>query len=420
MTTRLSIYSGVCAAIFCAASSWAPIQAQLTQGEAALQLQLNSITTAVPFLNIAPDSRSSGLGDAGVALSPDGSSLHWNPAQMAFSESEFEMNLGYAPWLRALVNDMSIAYVGGYRKLNDRQAFGAALRYFSLGDITFTDVTGQAIRDFSPSEFSLDFGFAQKLSKTWSAGVAARYIHSNLTGGTNILGADSRPGRSAAVDISVFHTNNKVSYGQKDGIFNWGLSISNIGAKMSYTESAEQDFIPTNLRTGVAMTMLLDDYNSLTFTVDANKLLVPSAPVYDQNNHDEIVSGYNPDVGVATGMIQSFYDAPGLVTQNLDGTYYIEPGSVLKEEIREVNIGGGLEYDFNGVFAFRGGYFYEHYTKGNRQFITLGAGMKYTVFTVDMSYLVSTTQQNPLEGTLRFTMRMSFNGLALDEDPANL
>jgi hypothetical protein len=419
MTTRLSIYSGVCAAIFCAASSWAPVQAQLTQGEAALQLQLNSITTAVPFLNIAPDSRSSGLGDAGVALSPDGSSLHWNPAQMAFSESEFEMNLGYAPWLRALVNDMSIAYVGGYRKLNDRQAFGAALRYFSLGDITFTDVTGQAIRDFSPSEFSLDFGFAQKLSKTWSGGVAARYIHSNLTGGTNILGADSRPGRSAAVDIGVFHTNDKVSYGQKDGIFNWGLSISNIGAKMSYTESAEQDFIPTNLRTGVAMTMLLDDYNSLTFTVDANKLLVPSAPVYDQNNHDEIVSGYNPDVGVATGMMQSFYDAPGLVTQNLDGTYYIEPGSVLKEEIREVNIGGGLEYDFNGVFAFRGGYFYEHYTKGNRQFITLGAGMKYTVFTVDMSYLVSTTQQNPLEGTLRFTMRMSFNGLALDEDPAN-
>ncbi len=386
--------------------------AQLSsQTDRAQQVQLNTITTAVPFLQIAPDSRSGALGDAGVALSPDASSLHWNPAKMAFAENEFEVTLSYSPWLRALVDDMNLAYVAGYRKLNDQQAVGAGIRFFSLGQITFTDETGTAIRDFKPAEFSLDAAFSQKLSNRFSGGIGARFINSNLTGNMNVLGADSRPGRSVAVDVGLFYTNDKVKLGDKKAIWNWGLNVSNIGAKMSYTETAQRDFIPTNLRLGTALTMLLDDYNSLTFVMDANKLLVPSPPVYDPTDRTSIISGMNPDVGVATAMVQSFYDAPGNVIFQQDGSYVVEPGSKFREEMREINLGGGLEYWYDNQFAFRTGYFYEHFTKGNRQFITLGAGLRYTVFAIDLSYLISTTQQNPLANTLRFTLRMEFDKL---------
>ena len=388
------------------------LQAQLDPGEAASLVQLNTITTAVPFLMIAPDWRSGALGDAGVALSPDGNSLHWNPAKMAFSEYELEMSLSYAPWLRALVDDMNLAYLTMVRKVNRRQAYGLALRYFSLGNITFTDEVGSTIRDFKPAELSLDAGFSQRFTDKFSGGVAGRFVHSNLTGGVSVLGAESKPGISVAADVSMFYTNNQANWGGNDGTFNFGMNISNIGAKMSYTETAARDFIPANLRLGVAYKMDLDDFNSLTFTIDGNKLLVPTAPVYDQNDANTIVSGFSSDVGVATGIVQSFYDAPGIVDFNDDGTFTVAPGSVFREEIREINLGGGIEYDFAEVFAFRAGYFYEHFSKGNRQFITMGAGMKYTVFTIDLSYLVSTTQQNPLANTLRFTLRMQFSDLA--------
>ena len=226
------------------------------------------------------------------------------------------------------------------------------------------------------------------------------------------MGADSKPGIAVAADVSMFYTNKNADWGNKDGTFNFGMNISNIGSKMSYTETAARDFIPANLRLGVAYTMDLDDYNKITFTVDGNKLLVPTAPVYDQQDGNTIVSGYSNDVGTATGIVQSFYDSPGIVDFNEDGTYSILPGSIFREELREVNLGGGMEYNFSDVFAFRAGYFYEHFSKGNRQFITMGAGMKYTVFTIDLSYLVSTTQQNPLANTLRFTLRMQFSDLS--------
>jgi hypothetical protein len=259
---------------------------------------------------------------------------------------------------------------------------------------------------------SLDLGYSQKLSDRFSGGIAGRFINSNLTGGTNVLGANSKPGRSVAVDVSTFYTNPNAKIRGKDAVFNWGLCISNIGAKMSYSESAERDFIPTNLKTGAALKILVDDYNSLTITADVNKLLVPTTPIYDQESGTTIVSGYDPNVGVATGMIQSFYDAPGVVNFNQDGTYSVEDGSIFREELREFNIGGGVEYLFNDAFAFRTGFFNEHYSKGARQFITLGAGIKYTVFTVDLSYLISTRQQNPLANTLRFTLRLQFSDLA--------
>ena len=392
-------------------SGFSGLQAQLTPGEVSQQVQLNTITTAVPFLMIGPDSRSGALGDAGVALSPDANSLHWNPAKMAFSENEVEFSLSYAPWLRALVDDMNLAYLSGVKRINKRQVWGAALRYFSLGNITFTDETGTTIRDFQPAEFSLDVGYSQKLSDKFSGGIAGRFINSNLTGGTNVLGANSKPGRSVAVDISAFYSNPRTKFAGRDAAFNWGVNISNIGAKMSYSESADRDFIPTNLKLGSALTMKLDEYNSLTFTADANKLLVPTSPIYDQESGVNIVSGYDPNVGVATAMMQSFYDAPGIVNFNQDGTYTVEEGSILREEIREWNIGGGIEYLYNDVFAFRTGFFNEHYSKGARQFITLGAGIKYTVFTVDLSYLISTRQQNPLANTLRFTLRLQFSDL---------
>ena len=211
--------------------------------------------------------------------------------------------------------------------------------------------------------------------------------------------------------MGLFYTNPRAQLAGKKGVFNLGMNISNIGAKMSYTESADRDFIPANLRLGTAYELFVDEYNSLTFTVDANKLLVPTPPILDQESGTEIVSGYDDNIGVATALVQSFYDAPGVVDFNDDGTYTLQPGSVFREELREYNLGGGMEYNYNDVFAFRTGFFNEHYSKGNRQFITLGAGIKYTVFTVDLSYLISTRLQNPLANTLRFTLRLQFADL---------
>jgi hypothetical protein len=364
--------------------------------------QLNTITTAVPFLQITPDSRSGALGDAGVALSPDANATFWNAAKLAFVEEDVELSLSYSPWLRALVNDMSLAYLSGYKKLSKNQAMGASLRYFTLGNITFTDEVGTQIREFKPNEFTLDVSFGQKFSESFSGGIAIRYIYSNLTGGTNVSGADTKPGMGVATDVSVFYTKGRMSVGGKDARLNIGANVNNIGNKMRYTNSDKRDFIPTNLKLGTAFTVNLDKYNQITALVDFNKLLVPTPPRFNTAG-DSILAGKDPNVGVATGIVQSFYDAPGDVSN--EGT--IIEGTVLKEELREINIGGGLEYWYDQQFAFRTGYFYEHYTKGNRQFITLGAGLKYQVLTIDLSYLISTTQQNPLANTLRFSLRFA-------------
>jgi len=398
------------AALLALISADAAIAQLVNQQTRAQQIQLNTITTAVPFLMIAPDSRSGALGDAGVAISPDANSTHWNPAKLAFVEEEMEFSLSYSPWLRQLVNDMSLAYLSGYKKLNKTQGMGGSLRFFTLGSITFTDEGGQVIRDFRPNEFALDMSFGQKFSDNFSGGIAGRYVHSNLTGGTNVQGADSKAGQSVAVDVALFYTNPKLRLADKPARLNWGLNVSNIGAKMRYTNTDQRDFIPTNLKTGVALSMDLDDFNQITFALDLNKLLVPTPPIYVDGSRTEILSGRNPNVGVASGIIQSFYDAPGELDNQ---TQTIISGSVFREEMREINISGGFEYLYDKQFAVRTGYFYEHLTKGNRQFITLGAGLRYQVVTIDMSYLVSTTQQNPLANTLRFTLRMAMGGGAI-------
>jgi hypothetical protein len=400
----------------------------LTNDGEVASLQLNTITTAVPFLLIAPDSRSGAMGDAGVAISPDANAIHWNPSKLAFVESDLELSLGYSPWLKALVPDINMAYLSGYKRIDDDQVIGASLRYFSLGDITFTDQTGGIIRTFNPNEFAIDVAYSRKLSERFSVGIAGRYVYSNLTGGTVLQGgADTKPGQSGAADISAFYTNDDVKLGNIDATFSAGVNISNIGSKMSYTSTADRDFIPTNLRIGPALTMNLDEYNKLTIATDINKLLVPTPPIYkeDSNGLPEydsqgnliIEAGRDPNVGVAAGMFGSFTDAPGFQEvdedgnpiYDADGNVSIEKGSKFKEEMREFNIAVGLEYWYSGKFAIRAGYFHEHYTKGNRKYVTMGAGLEYSKFGIDFSYLLPTTQNHPLANTLRFTLRFNFN-----------
>lgn len=378
---------------------------------------LNTITTAVPFLMISVDSRAGGMGDAGVATSPDANAIHWNPSKLAFAENDGEFSMSYSPWLRNLVPDMSLAYLAGYKRLgNKRSAIGGSLRYFNLGSITFTDINGSTIRDFKPAEFAVDLAFAQQFGDNFSGGVAIRYINSNLTGGISVQGANSKAGQSVAADVSFYYRKQEILLGgDKEGTFAFGMNVSNIGAKMSYTETANKDFIPINLRLGPSFKLDLDEYNSVTFNLDVNKLLVPTPPVYGTKidpvtNQREVISGRNPNVGVASGIFGSFTDAPGVVTQNADSSYSVLAGSKFKEELREINLAGGFEYWYANQFAFRTGYFWEHYTKGNRKYFTLGAGVRYSKFSLDMSYLIANTQRSPLANTLRFTLGFKFDG----------
>lgn len=378
------------------------INAQSTLGRS--DLQLNTITTAVPFLLIAPDSRAGALGDAGVATSPDANSIHWNPAKMAFIEKDMGLSISYSPWLRKLVPDISLSYVSFYKKLGKDHTLGASLRYFSLGDIKFTDDVGNALGDFRPNEFAVDVAYARKLGERLSGGIAARYIYSNLTGGIDVSGSGTRAGTSFAVDVSAFYTNPDAELFGQEVIFNVGLNLSNIGAKISYTDDANKDFIPINMKLGQSLAFVLDDYNSIAIVTDINKLLVPTPPIYktDKNGNPEldpitneqvIESGKDPNVGVMSGIMQSFYDAPG----------------GMSEELREYNISAGTEYWYNKQFAIRAGYFHEHVTKGNRKYITFGAGLKMSVFSLDFSYLIATTQNNPLANTMRFSLMFNFD-----------
>ncbi len=351
-------------------------------------LKLNTITTSVPFLIIGPDSRSGGMGDVGVASTPDANSMHWNPAKYAFVEDDMGFAINYVPWLRSLVPDISLSYLSGYIKRNDNETIGFSLRYFSLGDITFTDINSNVIGQYKPNEVAISGAYARKLSEHYSIAISARYIYSDLTGGQTLQGGlGTHAGQSIAADISSYFQK-EVRIAKKD--FDWamGLNISNLGNKISYTETAVRDFIPINMRFGTSIGTNFDDYNRMSIEFDVNKLLVPTPPHYDNGVR---IAGMDPDVSVVSGVFQSFWDAPG-------GT---------KEEFRELNYSTGLEYWYAEQFAIRAGYFYEHPTKGDRQYFTMGAGVKYNVFTLDFSYLIdasSTVGTNPLANTIRFSM----------------
>ena len=357
---------------------------------------LNTITTAVPFLMITPDSRSGSMGDVGAATSPDASSISTNPAKYSFIEDDLGFSISYVPWLRALVPDINLSYISGYKKLNQNDAVAFELRYFSLGDITFTDILGNPLGQFNPNELALGGSYSRKLSDLFSLSLATRYIYSNLTGGQMAGDIQTNAGKSFAADVAGYYTN-KIRFLKKDSDLSFGFNISNIGNKISYTNVGERDFIPINLKLGSSININFDDYNSMSYSFDINKLLVPTPPLY--NSENEIIAGKDPNVSVVSGIFQSFSDAP-------DG---------LSEELREINLSFGTEYWYAQQFALRGGYFYEHDTKGGRKFFTFGAGVKYNVFALDFSYLINASRTingtNPLANTMRFTMIFDIGAL---------
>jgi len=361
---------------------------------------LNTITTAVPFLLISPDSKSGAMGDVGVATTPDASSMHWNPAKLSFTKDDIGIAVSIVPWLRELVPDINLQYIGGYFKLNDNEAIGYELRYFSLGDITFTDGTGAVIGQYKPNEMAVGTAYSRKLSRDFAIAISARYIYSNLTGGQTAGGTETIAGQSLAADVSTYYTK-PITIADKKSDISFGMNISNIGKKISYTETITRDFIPINLRIGTDISTEIDEYNKMSFAIDFNKLLVPSPPIYDTDGN--LIAGKDPEVSVVSGMFQSFGDAPGQIDENGDPV----PGSIFKEEMREINVSAGFEYWYANQFALRAGYFHEHDTKGGRKYLTFGSGVKYNVFALDFSYLISTSNiggTNPLANTMRFTL----------------
>jgi hypothetical protein len=312
--------------------------------------------------------------------------------------------------LRQLTNDIYLSYLSGYKRVKERHAVSGALRYFSLGEITFTDKNGEKIRNDKPSEFELAVGYAFKLSDRLSIGINGKFAYSNLTGGSTIQGAETKPGVASMADVSFLYSNSDIVFGGKNGILNLGATINNVGNKVSYSSKSSSDFLPSSLKLGAAYTTEIDKNNSLTTTIDLQKLLVPTPPITLNNS---TMLGKSNDVGVIAGIIQSFYDAPGTpvidakgnLVKNSDGSIQVESNSKLIEELKEINIGGGLEYNYMNLLAFRGGYFFESQTKGGRQFLTMGVGLKYNVIGFDISYLASINRNNPLANTVRFSIR---------------
>jgi hypothetical protein len=345
---------------------------------------INVVTTAVPFLRISPDARSGGMGDVGVATIPDANSSFWNQSKYMFAESKAGIGLTYTPWLKGLgLNDVYLASLAGYYKLDDIQAISASLRYFSLGNIQFTDNLGNNLQTYMPREFAFDAGYSRKLSDNLGLGIAMRYINSNLASGQSASGSTYKTGSAIAGDLSLFHDGTQGSTGSG---FNWGVALTNLGTKISYTNDAsEKDFIPANLGIGAAYVKAFDESNKITFAMDINKLLVPTPPSLGDTAG---LSKYHNE-GVVGSWFSSFTDAPG----------------GFSEEMKEFQISIGAEYSYNKQFSFRVGYFYEDPTKGDRKYFTMGAGLNYNMIGLNFSYLVpsgSGINRNPLSNTLRF------------------
>ena len=371
--------------VFCAFLSPLSANAQST----VQRNEINSVSTAVPFLTIAPDSRSAAMGDAGVATSPDVNSLHWNPAKYVFAASDRGVALSYSPWLRGLVHDMNLLYLTGYTQIDKMQTLAGSLRYFNMGSIQFTDINGDPLKTGRPNEFAIDFAYARMFSEKISAALAFRYIRSDISSGIpSQSGAKAKAGNSFAADIAVYY-HSELELFDKSGTWALGANISNIGNKMSYSNEQYKTFLPINLRIGGSAGLNLDSYNKLNFALDLNKLLVPTPPLYQDG---KIVAGKSRDVGVVQGMFQSFTDAPG----------------GFKEEMHEISYAMGLEYLYRETFAIRAGYFHEHRTKGNRRYYTMGIGLQMNMIGFDFSYLIASQGRiNPMNNTLRFTILLN-------------
>ena len=354
--------------------------------------KINVVTTAVPFLRISPDARAGGMGDLALATNPDASSSYFNLGKVPFNISQGGVNLTYTPWLKKLVNDVYMASLSGFYKVNDNSGISASFRYFSLGNIQFTDAFGNPLNTVNPREFGIDFGYSLKISDNTGLGVGLKYIYSNLAGGFS----NYKAGSSVAGDIGLYHNgHNELGQG-----WAFGAALTNLGAKIGYTDNADQkDFIPANLGFGTTYTRVFDESNKLMFGVDINKLLVPTPPQSIDNggpqDSSNLVAYRNKSV--IGSWFSSFGDAPG----------------GFSEEMKEFQVSAGLEYWYNNQFALRGGYFFEDRTKGNRRFFTAGVGIKYNVFGLNFSYLIPTgsgNNQNPLSNTLRFSLVFDFDG----------
>ena len=344
------------------------------------------ISTCVPLLLIASDSRAGAMGDVGAASKPDANSIHWNAAKLSFTEKKAGLSFSYTPWLRQIVSDIKLMYLSGYYKIDDRSTVGGSLTYFSLGSIDFFSEEGISTGTYKPNEFAFDLAYSMKLSNNLSLSLTGRYIRSDLTQGQNVGTTQTHAANAAAADLGLYYQN-KLNI-DLPSEYAFGLQISNLGTKISYSDNMESSFLPANLRLGGRYTMDFDQFNNLSLMVDLNKLLVPTPPVYNEDG--SIYAGMDPNVGILQGAIQSFYDAP----------------NGLKEEMQEISLSVGAEYWYNKVLAVRAGYFYEAKNKGARQYLTVGAGLRYNVMGLDISYLISTSalSNNPLKNTLRIAL----------------
>ena len=347
----------------------------------------NPVITAVPSLTIAPDARAGGMGDVGAATTPDVNSQYWNPAKYSFMESEVGVSLSYTPWLSKLVSDINLVYAAGYWKFDELQSVSASLRYFSLGDISLMDEMGYPQGSAHPNEYAFDIAYSRLLSTKFSASVALRYIRSDLNNGVNLSGGtEMYPGNAFAADVAGYYRT-PITMATGDANLALGFNISNIGSKISYDENETSNFIPTNLRIGGSFDYPMDAYNRFSFSADVNKLLVPT-------QNDMTIEEYS-DISSISGIFKSFNDAPG----------------GFNEELKEVMWSVGAEYAYNNQFFVRAGYFNESQEKGNRKYFTAGAGFKLNVFQLDAGYVIATSQSNPLDQTLRFSLSFDLNGL---------
>ena len=378
--TALKLTAGIL--FFCGLSS--AVKAQVEP--------INVVTSAVPFLRISSDARAGGMGDLGVATSPDANAGVWNMGKVAFNKSKGGINATYTPWLKDLVNDVYLAGLSGYYKFDDNQAITGSLRYFSLGNIQFTDNLGNDFGSFRPNEFGIDIGYSRQLNKKSGVGIALKYIHSNLAGGTTVGSTTYKAGNSVAADLGYFHNGQNAA----GNGWSWGATLTNLGAKISYTDNADaKDFIPANLGLGATYTKNFNDKNSIMFGLDVNKLLVPTPPA--EGDSTGLVD-YRAK-GVVGSWFSSFGDAPG----------------GFSEELKEFQVSIGAEYWYNKQFALRLGYFYENKEKGNRRYFTTGIGLRYSIVGLNFSYLLPTgsgVSRNPLSNTLRFSLCFDLDGKA--------
>lgn len=347
--------------------------------------KVRRLDTAVPFLLINPDARLGGMGDAGMALGKDNNALASNPSKIAYIDYISGLSLSYSPRMKSLADNISLLYGSGIYKLNNNTFIGSSIRYISLGEFELTDSDSQPLGVFSPNEVAADVTYAKRFGESFSLGTTVRYIYSGLEKANIYDNSQPGSGSSFAVDISALYTNNTILLG-KDAIVSFGANVSNIGTKIGNSSNGSKEFIPTMLKLGTAGSFIVDDFNMLSFAVDLSKLLVPSSPLVDLNG--KIVSGKNPDRSVPAGIFGSFNDAPGGVS----------------EELKEINIAVGAEYEYNSAFAIRAGYYYQNPLKGFNRYFTTGMGLKYNEFNIDLAYVVGKPQNNILANTLRFSL----------------